>query len=157
MADCKTCELLERRDRGDAPDWDAIIRTDAWDVVHCDASSLRGWVVLVVRRHVAAVADLTEAEAAALGPLLRDVSRSLHDLCGCEKTYVVQFAESRDHRHVHVHVIPRPPDLADERRGPGIFAFLGVPESERVSEDDMNVFAVSLRGWFKAASIASGT
>jgi diadenosine tetraphosphate (Ap4A) HIT family hydrolase len=47
-----------------------------------------------------------------------------------------QFAEARDHRHVHVHVIPRSPDLEDERRGPGIFACLGVPESERVSEDD---------------------
>jgi diadenosine tetraphosphate (Ap4A) HIT family hydrolase len=156
MAECRTCELLERRDRGDAPDWDAIVRTAGWDVVHCDATSVYGWMVLVVRRHVAAVAELTEGEAAQLGPLLRNLSRALHDICGCEKTYVVQFAEARDHRHVHVHVIPRAPDLDDERRGPGIFACLGVPESERVSEDDMNVFAAALRRWLDAAGAASG-
>jgi diadenosine tetraphosphate (Ap4A) HIT family hydrolase len=151
MADCRTCELLARRDRGDAPDWDAIVRTDGWDVVHCDDTSLLGWLVLVVRRHVAAVADLTEGEAAALGPLLRDVSRALHDICGCEKTYFVQFAEHPEHRHVHVHVVPRSPGLADEHRGPRVFGFLGVPETERVGEDDMNAFAASLRRWFTAS------
>jgi len=155
MGDCRTCELLERRDRGDAPDWDAIVRTEAWDVVHCDSTSLLGWIVLVVRRHVAAVADLTEGEAAALGPLVRTVSRALHDLCGCEKTYIVQFAEHPDHRHVHVHVIPRSPDLEDERQGPRVFTFLGVPETERVSEDDMNALAASLRRSLDAAGIAS--
>src|SRR5262245_5523438 len=146
MAECRTCELQERRDRGDAPDWDAIVRTEAWDVVHCDGTSLFAWTVLVLRGHVAAVADLTEDEAAALGPLVRDVSRALHEICGCEKTYVVQFAEHPLHRHVHVHVIPRSPDLEDDRRGPGIFSFLGVPEAERVGEDDMNAFAAALRG-----------
>ena len=156
MLDCpdgqqQTCDRLERRDRGDAPDWDAIVRTDAWDVVHCDNTSLLGWLVLVVRRHVAALADLTEAEAEALGPLVRDVSRALHDICGCEKTYVVQFAEHPDHRHVHVHVVPRSPDLEDERQGPRVFGFLGVPETDRVSEDDMNAFAASLRGWLTAS------
>lgn len=142
---------MERRDRGEAPDWDAIVRTEAWDVVHCDATSLLGWLVLVVRRHVPAVADLTDGEAAALGPLLRDVSRALHDIVGSEKTYVVQFAEHPEHRHVHVHVVPRSPDLPDERQGPRVFGFLGVPETERVSEDDMNAFAASLRRWFKAS------
>jgi diadenosine tetraphosphate (Ap4A) HIT family hydrolase len=145
VADCRTCELLERRDRGEAPDWDAIVRTDAWDVVHCDSTSLLGWIVLVLRRHVAAVADLTDDEAVELGPLVRRVSRALHDLWGCEKTYIVQFAEHPAHRHVHVHVIPRSTDLDEDRRGPGVFRFLGVPEAERVSEEDMDAFAVSLR------------
>jgi len=146
VAGCRTCELQARRDRGGAPDWDAIVRTEAWDVVHCDATSVLGWTVLLLRRHVAAVADLTDGEAAALGPLVRDVSRALHEICGCEKTYVVQFAEHPQHRHVHVHVIPRAPDLPDGRRGPGIFSLLGVPDAERVGEDDMNAFAAALRG-----------
>lgn len=106
MDECRTCWLLARRDAGEAPDWDCVVRTDTWDVVHCDNTSLLGWTVLVVRRHVAAIADLTDEEAAALGPLVRDVSRSLHELVGCEKTYVIQFAEHPQHRHVHVHVCP---------------------------------------------------
>lgn len=145
MGECRTCSLLERRDAGQAPDWDCIVRTDAWDVVHCDSTSLLGWIVLVVRRHVAALADLTDEEATALGPLVRDVSRALHELVGCQKTYVVQFAEHPQHRHVHVHVIPRPSVLADDEIGPGIFKFLGVDEATRVSEADMDTLAAALR------------
>lgn len=145
MDGCRTCWLLERRDAGDAPEWDSIVRTDAWDVVHCDSTSMLGWIVLVVRRHVAALADLTDDEASALGPLVRDVSRALHELVGCEKTYVVQFAEHPQHRHVHVHVVPRPEGLTDDQVGPGVFQFLGVDEGERVSEADMNRLASALR------------
>lgn len=142
---CRTCTLLDRRDAGQAPDWDCIVRTPSWDVVHCDGTSLLGWIVLVVRRHVAVLADLTDAEAAALGPLVRDVSRALHELVACEKTYVVQFAEHPRHRHVHVHVVPRPRELADDEVGPGIFKFLGVDEASRVSEADMDSLAAGLR------------
>ncbi|HVM08855.1 MAG TPA: HIT domain-containing protein [Acidimicrobiales bacterium] len=145
MDGCRTCSLLERRDAGEAPDWDCIVRTESWDVVHCDNTSLLGWIVLVVRRHVAVLADLTEAEAAAMGPLIRRVSRALHEHVGCEKTYVVQFAEHPQHRHVHVHVVPRPPQLADDEVGPGIFKFLGVDDAARVSETQMNGLASALR------------
>ena len=145
MSECRTCDLLRRRDAGDAPLWDCIVRTPHWDVVHCNDTSLEGWIVLVVRRHVAAVAELTDDEAATLGPLVRDVSGVLHDVVGCEKTYVVQFAESREHRHVHVHVIPRDPDLPPEQRGPGIVQRLGVSDADRVPEDVMNALAQRMR------------
>ena len=145
MTECRTCWLLERRDAGEAPFWDSIVRTPLWDVVHCDSTSVLGWTVLVVRRHVAAVCELTDDEAAVLGPLIRDVSRALRELVGCEKTYVVQFAEHPQHRHVHVHVIPRDGNLPADHHGPGIFQLLGVDESERVPEDDMNGFAAGLR------------
>jgi diadenosine tetraphosphate (Ap4A) HIT family hydrolase len=121
------------------------VRTDTWDVVHCDSTSLLGWTVLVVRRHVAALADLTDDEAAALGPLVRDVSRALHDLVHCDKTYAIQFAEHPQHRHVHVHVVPRPAGLKDDQLGPGILQFLGVDDDDRVSEAEMNRFAQRLR------------
>ena len=145
MDDCRTCWLLWRRDAGDAPDWDCIVRTPAWDVVHCDSTSLLGWIVLVARRHVTALSDLTDDEAADLGPLVRDVSRALHELLECERTYVVQFAEHPQHRHVHVHVVPRVAALPADQQGPGIFQFLGVDEADRISEEAMNEFADGLR------------
>ena len=40
---CKTCELTARRDRGEAPLWDNILRTPLWDVVHNYETSLPGW------------------------------------------------------------------------------------------------------------------
>ena len=145
---CRTCELVARRDAGEAPAWDCIVRNRWWDVVHCDASTIKGWIVLVLRRHASAVAELTDDEVGVLGSLIRDVSRSLHQLVGCEKAYVVQFAESAIHRHVHVHVhvIPKDGDLPQQYQGPGVFQLLGVSEDERVSEAEMNELALQLRG-----------
>jgi len=117
----------------------------SWDVVRCDSTSLLGWVVLVARRHVAAVADLTDDEASALGPLTRDVSRALHELLGCEKTYVVQFAEHPQHRHVHVHVIPRSSSHPADLRGPRVFQLLGAADADRVPESEMNRLGELLR------------
>ena len=143
--ECRTCQLLAQRDAGEAPPWDCIVRNQWWDVVHCDSTRLKGWIVLVVRRHVPAVAELTDDESTVLGPLVRDVSRALHELLSCEKTYVVQFAESAVHRHVHVHVIPKAADLPEQYWGPGIFQLLGMTEGERVREDEMNQLTSELR------------
>jgi diadenosine tetraphosphate (Ap4A) HIT family hydrolase len=114
-------------------------------VVHCDDSAIEGWMVLVVRRHITSVAGLTIAEAAELGPLLKKVSQALQEVVGCAKTYIVQFAEHPLHPHVHVHVIPRAADLADEHRGPRIFSQLGVGEERRVPEERMDEIAVAMQ------------
>ncbi len=144
MADCMTCELVARRDRGEAPPWDAIVRTPGWDVVHAFGTAVEGWTVLVVRRHITSVADLTDDEAAELGPLVKNVSAALQKVLGCEKTYVAQFAEHPQHPHVHVHVIPRPVDLVAEHRGPGIFGLMGVAADQAVPEARMNEIAAEV-------------
>jgi len=145
VTDCVTCELIARRDAGNAPLWDSIHRTAYWDVVHSFNTSLLGWLVLVSRRHIAAVDEMTETEAIELGKLIRQVSIILKEEVGCAKTYVVQFAEAEGHPHVHFHIIPRMPDQADEFRGPRIFQRLGVPDEARVSEAAMNDLAERVR------------
>ena len=145
MVSCATCELVARRDAGKAPPWDCIVRTAGWDIVHAYGTAVEGWLVLVARRHITALADMTRDEAAELGPLVKAVSEALHATTGCHKTYVVQFAEAADHPHVHVHVIPRAPDLTDEQRGPGIFTLAGVPPNQCVHEDRMNDIALKVR------------
>ena len=143
MSECRTCELVKRRDEDDAPPWDRIRRTPNWDIVHAFGTSISS-IVLVVRRHITAVADMTAGEAAELGPLVKEVSRAVQEVIDCDKTYVVQFAEHPDHPHVHVHVIPRARDLPHEHRGPGVFSLLGVPEDVAVSERRMNEIAQRL-------------
>jgi diadenosine tetraphosphate (Ap4A) HIT family hydrolase len=138
MADCLTCELTRRRDAGEAPLWDNMYRGQYWDVAHAYNTSLPGWLVLIARRHIAAIDELTEDEAVELGLLIRRVSLILKTLTGCTKTYVIQFAEAADHPHVHFHIVPRMPDQPDDRRGPDIFGYLGVSDDERVSEAEMN-------------------
>jgi diadenosine tetraphosphate (Ap4A) HIT family hydrolase len=145
LATCKTCELTAARDAGAAPLWDCIHRTAHWDVVHSYDSALPGWLVLVARRHVIAIDELTEEEACELGLLLRRVSLALKAAVGCLKTYVAQFAEAAEHPHVHFHVIPRMADQPPERRGPRVFEYLGAPPDQRVPEEEMNRIALKVR------------
>jgi len=152
MTSCHTCELTMRRDAGNAPLWDSIERTDYWDVVHSYNTALVGWLVLVARRHISAIDELSEAEAAELGSLIRRVSLALKEVTGCTKTYVVQFAEHPDHPHVHFHIVPRMADQPEDRRGPNVFKYLNVGDEERVSEDEMNRIAVEIRRSLKIAA-----
>ncbi|NUP30846.1 MAG: HIT domain-containing protein [Streptomycetaceae bacterium] len=140
--DCFTCRQEARGIEG-AP-WEAISGDGYWRVAHAIGTSIVGWLVLVPRRHVTTLAELTDDEAAALGSWQVRLSRALHEATGCVKTYVAQFAEAEGFAHVHFHVVPRPPGLAAERRGPGIFAAAsgrrpGVPEAE------MDALALRLR------------
>ena len=145
MAGCRSCLFVQRRDAGLAPDGDAIARFAHWDVVHAMATSVEGWLVLVLRRHLTALADLSQAEAAELGLLVRSASQALAEVVGCEKTYMAQFAEHPDHQHVHVHVVPRPAGSPPEHLGPAVFQRLEVPVDEQVSEARRDELALRLR------------
>ena len=155
MAECHTCELTARRDKGEAPLWDNIFRTQYWDLVHSYNTSLPGWLVLVARRHLAAIDEMSEAEAAELGVLLQQVSASLKQVTGCQKTYVMQFAEHPQHPHVHFHVVPRLNEQPETHRGPRVMKYLQVTEDEYVTEDVMNALSEQIRQALLALSINS--
>jgi diadenosine tetraphosphate (Ap4A) HIT family hydrolase len=150
MKACKTCELVRRRDAGQAPPWDRIQRTQFWDVVHSYNTALPGWLVLAARRHIEAIDELTDDEAAELGRLLRRVSAALKEVTGCVKTYVMQFAEAAEHPHVHFHVVPRMADAPEERRSVGSILYLNVAEEECVPEERMNAIADRIRSALEA-------
>ena len=145
MAECHTCELTARRDKGEAPLWDNIFRTQYWDLVHSYNTSLPGWLVLVARRHLAAIDEMSAAESAELGVLLQQVSASLKQVTGCQKTYVMQFAEHPQHPHVHFHVVPRLNKQPETHRGPRVMKYLQVTEDEYVTEDVMNALSTQIR------------
>lgn len=141
--DCYSC----RNNRTDAtlPARELVAGDEHWRVAHVFDTALPGWLVLVPRRHVTEIADLSDAEAAALGTWQVRLSRALRAVTGCVKTYVVQFAEKEGFAHVHFHVVPRMPDLPDDRRGPAVFGYLGVPEAQRVDQRRQDELAVLLR------------
>ncbi|MGI3786628.1 MAG: hypothetical protein ACRYG2_38275 [Janthinobacterium lividum] len=55
------------------------------------------------------------------------------------------FAEAEGFNHLHLHIVPRHSDLSLERQGPGVFAYLGSPEAQRVPEDERDALASRLR------------
>lgn len=152
MGTCKTCELVANRDAGEAPFWDSFHRTPYWDAVHNNNTTLLGWLVLVARRHIDAIDELTDEEAAELGILVRRASVALKEVTGCVKTYVVQFAEHPDHPHVHFHVIPRMADIPAERRSTNVFGYAPGPDEERVSETVMNDIAAKVKPFLSVSA-----
>jgi diadenosine tetraphosphate (Ap4A) HIT family hydrolase len=139
---CFTCEGNARID--ELAPHERISVDEHWRVAHAVGCALPGWLVLLPRRHVLAVAELTDAEAAGLGTWQVRLSRALHAVTGCAKTYVVQFAEAARFSHVHFHLIPRMADLLADRRGPKIFEFLTQPADHAVTRDQMNALAANL-------------
>ncbi|MGW9212361.1 HIT family protein [Embleya sp. NPDC055664] len=137
------------------PPRERIVSDALWRVTHAVRTSMPGWLVLVPRRHVTSIADLTEDEAAGLGLLQVHVSRALQAVTGCAKTYVAQFAEKPGFEHVHFHVVPRMAGLAPELRGPGVFALLNPTEAERVSTAEMDRVALAIRGHLGSVPSAS--
>lgn len=122
-----------------------IAHDEHWRLVHAFGTSLPGWLVLLPRRHVTAIAELSDAEAAALGSWQVRASRALHAVTGCAKTYVAQFAEADGFSHVHFHIVPRQPDLSEDLTGPKIFGALGASGARAVSEERADKIALELR------------
>lgn len=140
---CMTCHLTAIRHQQGL--CERIFETEHWRVVHAFNTSLPGWLVVIAKRHVESFAELSEAEAAEFGSFLHSVSRALQQVTGALKTYTVLFAEHPEHPHVHFHVIPRLSNMPDEKRGPGIFSYLGVSETETVPLETRNALAGKLR------------
>ncbi|QKG22260.1 HIT family protein [Actinomadura verrucosospora] len=146
MTDSEYCLVCDHNSRMDAlPPREVVAFDEQWRVAHAFGTGMPGWLVLTPRRHVTAVAELTDAEAAALGAWQVRLSRALHAVTGCRKTYIAQFAEAEGFAHVHFHIVPRADDLPAALRGPRVFALLaGVPEDE-LSEARRDGLALALR------------
>lgn len=145
MSECQTCVLVENRRRQDVPIWDSIFPSRYFDVAHAFSTSLPGWIVIVCKRHVEAIDELSVEESRELGELIQLVSKGLKHAVGCSKTYVMQFAEMPGHNHVHFHVVPRMADIPEESKGPKVFNYLSVEPALEISEAERNDVAIKMR------------
>jgi diadenosine tetraphosphate (Ap4A) HIT family hydrolase len=62
--------------------------------------------VVELERHALGLADLTPEEAAALGPLLRQVCAALLEVTRAERIYTLMTVEGEP--HAHLWLVPRP-------------------------------------------------
>ncbi|HUK71664.1 MAG TPA: HIT family protein [Streptosporangiaceae bacterium] len=139
--DCFSCVRNARRD---LPPREQVHIGPRWRVAHAFGTSLPGWLVVLPRRHLIALDELTAGEAADLGPLLSAVTGALREVVGCTKTYVALFAEAAGFQHLHIHVVPRQPGLDADLRGPRIFGLLGGDPAGHVPEQVMDQIAIRL-------------
>jgi diadenosine tetraphosphate (Ap4A) HIT family hydrolase len=139
--ECISCQ--QHRRLAELPPRDLIHLGTSWRLAHA-WSALPGWLVVISRRHVVELADLTEEEAAELGQILQRASAALRAVTGCIKTYVVLFGEQPGFEHLHVHVVPRMAEFPPQHLGSGVFAFLKRPEQEWVSAEARDRLAAGL-------------
>lgn len=150
--DCYSCRSDARLP--DLPPREQVGFDEHWRAAHAIGTALPGWLVLVPRRHVTTIAQLTDAEAASLGTWQVRLSRALHAVTGCEKTYVAQFAEAAGFEHVHFHIVSRSAELPADLRGPRVFGLLGREADEALPDARMDEIAVALQAALASDSAA---
>lgn len=118
-----------------------------WFLEHAYPTALKGWLVIVLKRHAEALHELTAEEFAELAAIQARATALLHTFLDCEKEYVMCLAESEGFYHIHVHVIPKPRDLPPEFKATRIFGLLGSTERtiQAVPPDEVADFCNRLR------------
>ncbi len=145
--ECWTC-LANSGERRISPG-PTIYEGRYWLLEHAYPTQLKGWLVIVLKRHVEALHALTFEEFAELAAIQARATKLLHEVLDCEKEYVMCLAEAEHFHHIHVHVAPKPRDLPEELQGAKIFALLG----EKVADDaippeEVKAFCEELRERF---------
>jgi diadenosine tetraphosphate (Ap4A) HIT family hydrolase len=120
MDDCLACDLAAGREQLPGG---LIYRTGSWLVEHCIGPLGLGTLIVKPERHVTAVADLSAAEAAELGPLLQRASWVASRLVDAEQVYNCLWSHAGGvPGHLHYVVQPVTRQVMDqfECHGPGL-------------------------------------
>jgi len=101
-----------------------------------------GHLLLETKRHTPDYADLTAAEAHAIGLLITRLSRALKACTGADKVYAVFYGEVIP--HLHVHLTARYPGTPDEYLRAKIEDW---PDAPRGKVDEVAALCSRLRAW----------
>jgi len=116
-----------------------------WYLEHAYPTSLKGWLVVVLKRHVEALHELSLEEFTELGVIQARATKLLFEMVNCEKEYVMCLAEGEGFHHIHVHIVPKPCDLPEELKATRIFALLKVTAEEALPPQEIEAFCELLR------------
>ena len=104
---CLSCDIVagKRVEPGGV-----IYETTWWHVGSAVGPAVwRGFLVIKLKRHCEHLAELTPAEAADLGPLIRSTCLALTEVLAPAKVYVCSYGDGV--RHVHFWALPRPSEM----------------------------------------------
>ncbi len=101
---CLSCDL--RNGRRPLPGG-VIHESEHWLVEHCVGPLGVGTLLVKSKRHVLYVSDLTAAEGAELGTVLRGAATAVDELVKPEQTYVCLWSHAGG-EPVHIHYVVQP-------------------------------------------------
>lgn len=116
-----------------------------WLIEHAYPTRLKGWLVIVLKRHAEALHELTSEEFIELGELQSLAVKLLHETLDSAKEYSVCFAEKEGFQHIHFHNVAIPHDLPPELKGGKIFAMINVTEAEALPREEIKAFCEVLK------------
>jgi len=121
--ECLTCSSISGEKRiSPGP---VILEGTYWMLEHAFPVLLKGWLVLVLKRHAEAFHELTNVEFVEFNVLLKKSVLLLRLVLGCKKEYIMHLAEGKGYKHVHIHIIARQNNLPKEFQGTKIFSLIG--------------------------------
>ncbi|MBA7653176.1 hypothetical protein ES703_61019 [subsurface metagenome] len=126
-----------------------ILATPHWVVEHVYPTSIKGWLVVALKRHCRALHDLTREEMQEFGELLSIICQGLHTVMRTESEYVVQFAEGEGYHHVHFHVIARLPQWPETLRGWRVISGAGKAVTNPLQSEDLTPLVLEIREYLK--------
>jgi diadenosine tetraphosphate (Ap4A) HIT family hydrolase len=109
-------------------------------VDHAYPTTHLGWLVILPKRHVEALHELTREEFQELAEIEYKLVQVMHTDASVQKEYLMCFAEGEGFHHVHFHVVPKPADLPAELRGPRVFALLAVDAEHAIAAQELIAF-----------------
>lgn len=149
MADCFVCR--KHRDRGPLMPGGPIAEDDLILVSHIvtgealggtGRTAYLGHLFVEPRRHAPGLADLTDAEARAVGLWCTRASRALREVAGAEHVYAQVIGDGVP--HLHVQLLARYPGTPREYWWTRVAEW---PQARRGGAAEIEVFVHDLRGY----------
>jgi diadenosine tetraphosphate (Ap4A) HIT family hydrolase len=126
-----------------------IFDGEYWNVEHAYPVKVKGWLVIVLKRHAEALHEITQNEFLELAKIQSKITCLLYAELNCEKEYISCYAEAEHFYHIHFHIFAKPHDLPVELRGRKSFALLNPIETEIISKNEIIIFCAQLRKQFE--------
>lgn len=147
--DCYSCLALSGEKRiSPGP---IIAEGTYWVVEHAYPTSLRGWLVIVLKRHAEALHELSQEEFAELAQIQYGLAQIMGQDAQTEKEYTMCFSEAEHFYHIHFHFVAKPKDLPAEAKGPRIFSQLNVDEQHALSVEDVIAICEDFKQKYQAS------
>jgi diadenosine tetraphosphate (Ap4A) HIT family hydrolase len=101
---CMSCDILTGRRTQPGG---TIYEDEYWDVGSVVSPVVwHGFLIIKLKRHCEHLAELTSAEATALGPIIQATCQALQEVLHPGKVYICSFGDGV--KHIHFWVLPRP-------------------------------------------------
>ena len=146
--DCYSCLSLSGEKRiSPGP---IIAESSFWVVEHAYPTSLKGWLVIVLKRHAEALHELSQEEFAELAQIQYRLAQILGQYAQTEKEYMLCLAEAEHFHHIHIHFVARSKDLPLEAQGQRVFSQLNTDEQRSLSPEEVIAICKDFRQKYQA-------